>query len=98
MTPILGSVCEGSLRSQDLLPKFLQLLQQYNPALWVRWTTPDSPEYVNFPKDENDPWWDSDEAMSVLCDLIEALDDLAPPKFYFGAHFGNSSDFGFWPL
>lgn len=98
MTPVLGSVIEGTLRLQDLIPKFLHVLQEHNPVLWVRWTTPKSPDYVDLPKDDNDKWWDSDEAQQVLIDLIEALDELAPPKSYFGAHFSNSSDYGFWTL
>ena len=29
-------------------------------------------------------------------DLFNALNELAPPNHYFGSHFGDSSDFGFW--
>lgn len=98
MSSVIGSVIEGTLRTQDLLPRFLDLLRELNPELWMRWTTPGYEEYVRLPSEANDPWWDGDEATDVLSNLIEALDDLAPPRCYFGSHFGNSSDFGFWPL
>lgn len=98
MSPPIGSVVEGTLRHQDLIPKFLQVLRELNPELHIRWVTPGTPDYLELPKEDDNLWWSSDEALKALNDLVEALDDLSPPKCYFGPHFGNSSDFGFWPL
>ncbi len=98
MSPVVGSIIEGTLRPQDLIPKFLATLQEYNPQLWVTWTTPNTEEYLLLPEEDDDTWWSSGDASEVLHDLSDALDDIAPHGCYFGPHSGNNSDFGFWPL
>lgn len=30
-------------------------------------------------------------------DLVDRLNDVAPAGCYFGAHWGDGADFGFWP-
>lgn len=50
---------------------------------------------------EIDPEWpafDDDTGAEIVCEIIEALDGIAPPGFYFGAHYGDGSDFGCWPI
>lgn len=98
MSAVIGSVIEGTLRIQDLLPKFMAVLQEHNPDLWVQWTTPGTVEYLQLPEAADDPWWNSNDAQEALHDLSDALDDVSPPGCYFGPHFGNASDFGFWLL
>lgn len=36
------------------------------------------------------------EPMELVVELIDALNDYAPEGFYFGAHPGDGSDYGFW--
>lgn len=93
-----GSVSQGTLRPYMLIGRFMAVLQEYNPELWVTWTTPGTLEYVDTLRPAGDPWWDSDEAFDVVLNLIEALDKLSPPGFFFGAHSGDPSDYGYWPV
>lgn len=44
---------------------------------------------LNYPRESDDP-------MDVVNDLIDDLNNYAPPYFYFGAHPGDGADFGFW--
>ena len=95
----IGSISHGTLRTCDLLPVFLDAVEQFAPAhheaLMVQ---PFSfiPDYVQ--DEEDSEWWDSDEAAEKLEQLTEILQENAPEGTYFGAHEGDGSEFGFWPL
>jgi hypothetical protein len=93
-----GSVIQGTTRPYDLIASFMAVLQEYNSDLWVKWTTPGTLEYVDILRFPGDPWWESDEAYDVVLNLIDALDELSPPGFFFGAHSGDPTDYGFWPI
>lgn len=88
-----ASVSHGTMRRQDLIPVFLTVLR-------------DTPEYVQVMNvvpahaqdDEEAEWWDSDDAILFLESLFETLDMYAPQGYYFGAHPGDGSDYGYWKL
>lgn len=41
---------------------------------------------------------DGDAASELVSELQDALNEHAGPGLYFGAHEGDSSDFGYWPV
>ena len=99
-----GTVIHGTHRPQDLIPAFLDALKEISPAHYTGFITLPFrrvPAYVPaYVQDEGDDsaWWHSGDAQALLEDLTELLDEIAPEGHYFGAHPGDGSDFGFWPL
>ncbi|MCG6115871.1 MAG: hypothetical protein MEQ84_11795 [Mesorhizobium sp.] len=81
----IGSISHGTLRVEDLLDAFateLDYLSGDNVACAQVAALPD---------------FEGEEAVTLLGELNERLEDLAPAYCYFGAHEGDGSDFGFWP-
>jgi len=84
------SVIHGTMRSQDLIPAFLEVIK-------------DTPEYLqmcqsmpSYIQDDNDcEWWDN-EGQDLTQELFDTLDAYAPDGYYFGAHIGDGSDYGYW--
>ena len=96
----IGSISHGTLRTCDLIPAFLDAVEQFAPAHYeALMVQPFSfiPAYVQ-DEGEDSEWWNSDEAAEKLEQLTTILDENAPEGTYFGAHEGDGSDFGFWPL
>lgn len=94
----VGSISHGTLRSQDLLKSFADELERLDE---------DDKKYPALVKtarglldmtDENGDLTDlaEDAAPEVIDELHEALNWFAPEGYYFGAHDGDGSDYGFW--
>lgn len=85
------SVSHGTLRNQDLITTFTEVLK-------------DTPEYEDIMhmipqsawSDENHDWWESYEASILLDDIFNILNNYAPPGTVFTNHEGDGSDFAFW--
>lgn len=93
-----GTVISGTLRNVDLIPAFLEELHAVHPAAWKQLQMQPHPKPPSYAlDDEKSIWWNSEEADELLQELFEALDQCAPKNHYFGAHYGDGSDFGFWP-
>ena len=94
------TVIHGTHRTIDLIPTFLAELDRLDGGSGQvsGGVMGDFPEYPGADADEADPFWDSEVASHMLARLFDELDSLAPPGTYFGAHPGDGSDFGFWPL
>jgi hypothetical protein len=93
-----GTVSHGTMRNVDLIPAFLEVLQQCNSPAWEQLQMqphPLPPSYAL--EDPGSDWWHSEEADYFVEELFDALDACAPEGHYFGAHPGDGSDFGFWP-
>lgn len=88
----MGSISSGTMKKEDLIPEFLYTLKEISPKhelvkrlMKKRWNRKDIDKY-----------YDSEESDYDLEDLFDALNELAGPYFYFGAHPGDGSDYGFW--
>jgi len=95
-----GSISSGTLRTEDLLDSFsweLEALVQRNAGAWCSddgRVTRDAYMTLIGEAREVDP--DSGDAVELVSELEDALQDFAPPYAYFGAHPGDGADFGFW--
>jgi hypothetical protein len=93
-----GTVIHGTLRPQDLIPGFLDALRNVAPDAYAQLVVMPFGPIPAHVTDEGDssPWWDSEDATALLESLFDTLDEHAPDGYYFGAHPGDGSDFGFW--
>ncbi len=91
------SLSHGTLRNYDLITCFLDLIDE-TPEYMQMLASPGSPVHPAGARlmDKNDPWWGSEEACDFLSMLFDVLDYYAPEGYYFGAHPGDGSDFGYW--
>jgi hypothetical protein len=102
---IVGSVSSGSLRREDLIPAFLDAFEDiYNDA---GPTLADKPcrilvntiyKRISVSEDSATSYdYYADECSDHdLAELIDLLQEFAPPYCYFGSHPGDGADFGFW--
>jgi|LDZT01.1.fsa_nt_gi hypothetical protein len=92
---LYGTVSWGTMRLQDLIPSFIQALEHfsYRKAKSFAREVP-----LEAWKDNDHPFWESDDAHWLIDNLFFALNDNAPEGHYFGAHPGDGSDLGFWPV
>lgn len=89
-----GTVSQATMRPQDLIPTFLDELE----ALWpwkAAYLRREYPEYDDN-LDDTALFWNSDAAMRLLPDLLDALNEVAPPFCSFGARQADGADYGFW--
>jgi hypothetical protein len=79
-----GTVIHGTLREEDLVPAFLDCLEELDKKAADELR-------ANMPK------YGTDEMAEFLNEeLFNTLNLHAPDGHYFGAHPGDGSDFGFW--
>ena len=99
----LGSISTGTLRTQDLLPVFLETFIALGGNVPSDLECGAYIEYLNWPNpettacNEDDKFWDSEDAMWDMEALTNGLNNLCPPFVYFGTLEGDGADFGFWP-
>ena len=90
-------ISEATLRVQDLIPAFLSALRERDSAAYAQIMANNALPAHAIEDDEAD-WWESEDAHFILEDLFEALNATAEDGEYFGAHEGDGSLFGFWPV
>lgn len=91
----LGSVSSGTMRAEDLIPAFadtLEALLRVQPRNVPRRT---HRKLIHEARALHD--YDSEDAGDIVNELMDALNEYAPPYSCFGAHQGDGADYGFWP-
>jgi hypothetical protein len=84
-----GSISTCTLRSEDLIPTFCDELRALRGSVPLElWR--DAQRCMR-----NQQVMD-DIGSEVVSDLIDELQNFAPPYGYFGANDGDGADFGFW--
>ena len=95
----IGTLIHGTLRNEDLLQAFSDELARIDLARFQEVIKQDAhlfAESANLTTDEIVEGL-GEHVDDVINDLIDALNEYAPPHTYFGAIDGDGSDFGFWP-
>lgn len=96
-----GTVSRGSMRIQDILPACMDVLLEYHPSAYREIINTLSGEvgttYTELCGDQDNPDWQS-ELLSWIVheDMWDAMDEIAPEGYFFGAHPGDGADYGFW--
>ena len=94
------SVIHGTLRACDLVPAFLEVIKNTPEYAQIMQTNDSNLQVIFDPSaDECDDRWESDDMCYFLNEvLFDILYSFAPEGYYFGAHQGDGSDFGFWAI
>lgn len=103
----LGSVIHGTNRSEDLLGAFLFALEDIKSPAAARYNA----ELIELGfghsmcgvcgmgnREEWPEGFDEHIAQEIISEMMDTLNDHAPDGYYFGAHPGDGSDFGFWEM
>jgi hypothetical protein len=91
----VGSVSSGTLRTDHLLRAFAWELARLDKAEEFSELIEEAARWLNT-VGTDDEW--QDNGLDIVEELSNALNEFAPPGHYFGAHWGDGADFGFWPL
>lgn len=102
----IGSVSHATMRAEDLIPCFVSELESQRPLqrqhrkLVREIKRRMAQDYIANNESDYDgacgDGWSSDDAQYDLEALFDALNEYCLPYFYFGAHPGDGSDYGYW--
>jgi hypothetical protein len=99
----IGSVSHGTMINEDLIESFIYELRQQKPLSRehrkiIREIEKAMNQSARLERLHGEvlSWDDVAESSSYVQELMDALDCYAPTGFYFGAHPGDGSDYGFW--
>lgn len=101
MKATLGSISHGTMLRSDLIPIFAATLEDLRETDDEDMpTTNDLDSLIQVAEDfdhDDISGANQESGEELFAELIDALDDLAPPYAMFGAHPGDGADYGFWP-
>ena len=92
----LGSYSSGTMRSEDLIPTFLDALESVDPVR-AREIRLENLSLLNA-LDAKGEAWDAlaEEASMFVDDLFDVLNEYCAPYTYFSASEGDGADYGCW--
>ena len=92
------TLIHGTHRACDLIPAFLEVIENTPEYTQIMQTNDSNLQVIFDPSaNERDERWESDDMCYFLNEeLFDILDSYAPEGYYFGAHPGDGSDFGYW--
>lgn len=84
-------VSDGTMRSEDLIPKFLNVLKVYGKDVYDKYVG-ENPEVLDLSgmDDETMGW--------VVDELFDKLNEIAPEGYSFGSQDGDGACYGFWSV
>ena len=85
----IGTISEGTLRTEDLLDAFASELEYLNKGD----NGQNKEEIAALIAD----YENGNDESELVDEMQDALGVFAPPYCYFGTHDGDGADFGFWP-
>ena len=91
------SVSSATLRESDLINAFHDALMGLDTPRALHIQSENAELYLLAENDAEDMEYPTSAAW-LLDDLFDALNECAPDGYYFGAHPGDDSDFGFWEV
>ena len=98
--PLGATLIHGTMRTCDLVPTFLEAIKDtvgYDQmVLDINGANPDLSVITVQDASEWDERWSSTEMTYFLDELFDILNNYAPDGYYFGAHPGDGSDYGYW--
>jgi hypothetical protein len=88
----MGTVSHATMCLDDLIPRFIDAARSMQPLRRKH------SKIVTAIKGRSAKrgYYESETADWDLEELFDLLDEYAAPYFYFGAHPGDGSDYGFW--
>ena len=89
----VGTVSHATMRWEDLIPAFTDFLREIGQG--NVFSQEESPNHQQAERSVGTVYADLDE---ILSNLFDAIDDYVPEGYYFGAHPGDGSDYGIWPV
>ena len=89
----VGTVSHATARWEDLIPAFTDFLREIGQG--NVFSKEECPNHQQAERSVGTVYADLDE---ILSDLFDAIDDYVPEGYYFGAHPGDGSDYGIWPV
>lgn len=93
-----GSISHGTLLIADLVTAFSEWLEEHGDSNDQAFLNANAFEISQ--AHETDPFAEveSEYADWLLQELFDRIGEHAPEGYYFGAHEGDGTDFGFWPI